>query len=106
MLNTAIGEFDTVIVASRHTAATGELADGGLNPARRVPVQAERTRDGKLEFAMRIKSLSRRGSQRPRSGLRQRDALLPLVLAAAVLVRGLAHLVGLENIICATPSLA
>jgi hypothetical protein len=24
-----------------------------------VPVQAERTRDGKLEFAMRIKSLQR-----------------------------------------------
>jgi hypothetical protein len=24
-----------------------------------VPVQAERTRDGKLEFAMRIKSLDR-----------------------------------------------
>src|SRR6185295_17755042 len=33
----------------------------------------------------------------PTSDLGQRDALLPLVLATAVLVRGLAHLIGLEE---------
>ena len=59
-LQTAIGTFDTVIVASRHTANDRRVLRMWFAPSLGwVPVQAERTRDGKLEFAMRIKSLNR-----------------------------------------------
>ena len=59
-LKTEIGTFDTVIVASRHTANDRRVLRMWFAPALGwVPVQAERTRDGKLEFAMRIKSLNR-----------------------------------------------
>ncbi len=62
-LQTAIGEFETVIVASRHTANDRRVLRMWFAPSLGwVPVQAERTRDGKLEFAMRIKSLNRPGS--------------------------------------------
>lgn len=62
-LRTAIGTFDTVIVASRHTANDRRVLRMWFAPALGwVPVQAERTSSGKLEFAMRIRSLSREGT--------------------------------------------
>jgi hypothetical protein len=63
-LKTAIGTYDTVIVTSRHTANDRRVLrmwfarDLGW-----VPVQAERTNNGKLEFAMRIRSLTREGER-------------------------------------------
>ena len=56
-LRTALGELDTVIVASQHTGNNRILRMWFAPSLGFVPVQAERTRDGKLEFAMRIKSL-------------------------------------------------
>jgi hypothetical protein len=58
-LRTALGELDTVIVASQHTGNNRILRMWFAPSLGFVPVQAERTRDGKLEFAMRIKSLQR-----------------------------------------------
>ena len=56
-LRTALGELDTVIVASQRTGNNRILRMWFAPSLGFVPVQAERTRDGKLEFAMRIKSL-------------------------------------------------
>jgi Protein of unknown function (DUF3108) len=62
-LRTALGTFDTVIVASRHTADDRRVLRMWFAPALGwVPVQAERTSSGNLEFAMRIKSLNREGT--------------------------------------------
>lgn len=58
-IRTALGELDTVIVASRQTGNNRILRMWFAPSLGFVPVQAERTRDGKLEFAMRIKSLTR-----------------------------------------------
>lgn len=59
-LNTAIGSLDTVIVASRRRGNEDRVLRMWFAPSLGfVPVQAERTRDGKLEFAIRIKSLKR-----------------------------------------------
>jgi hypothetical protein len=58
-LKTALGDLDTVIVASRRTGNNRILRMWFAPSLGFVPVQAERTRDGKLEFAMRIKSLKR-----------------------------------------------
>jgi hypothetical protein len=58
-LRTALGELDTVIVASRREGNNRILRMWFAPSLGFVPVQAERTRDGKLEFAMRIKSLRR-----------------------------------------------
>jgi hypothetical protein len=58
-LRTALGELDTVIVASRRTGNNRILRMWFAPSLGYVPVQAERSRDGKLEFAIRIKSLSR-----------------------------------------------
>src|ERR1700688_4690782 len=58
-IRTALGELDTVIVESRQ-AGNNRILRMWFAPALGfVPVQAERTRDGKLEFAMRIKTLKR-----------------------------------------------
>jgi hypothetical protein len=58
-IKTALGPLDTVIVSSRR-ANNNRLLRMWFAPALGyVPVQAERTRDGKLEFAMRIKTLQR-----------------------------------------------
>jgi len=63
-LRTAIGTYDTVIVASRHTANDRRVLRMWFAPALGwVPVQAERTSSGKLEFAMRIRSLTREGER-------------------------------------------
>ncbi|MGB6353618.1 MAG: DUF3108 domain-containing protein [Steroidobacteraceae bacterium] len=58
-LRTALGELDTVIVASQQAGNNRILRMWFAPSLGFVPVQAERTRDGKLEFAMHIKSLIR-----------------------------------------------
>jgi hypothetical protein len=58
-IRTELGELDTVIVSSRQTGNSRILRMWFAPSLGFVPVQAERTRDGKLEFAMRIKSLQR-----------------------------------------------
>jgi hypothetical protein len=58
-LRTALGELDTVVVSSRRAGNDRILRMWFAPSLGFVPVQAERTRDGKLEFAMRIKSLQR-----------------------------------------------
>jgi hypothetical protein len=58
-IRTALGELDTMIVASRRAGNNRVLRMWFAPSLGFVPVQAERTRDGKLEFAMRIKSLKR-----------------------------------------------
>jgi Protein of unknown function (DUF3108) len=55
-LRTAIGEFDTVIVTSRQAGNNRILRMWFAPTLGYMPVQAERTRDGKVEIAMRIKS--------------------------------------------------
>ena len=57
-IRTAMGELDTVIVSSRRTGNNRILRMWFAPSLGFAPVQAERTRDGKLEFAMRIKSLN------------------------------------------------
>jgi hypothetical protein len=58
-IRTALGALDTVIVTSQHAGNNRILRMWFAPSLGFVPVQAERTRDGKLEFAMRIKSLKR-----------------------------------------------
>ena len=58
-LRTALGELDTVVVSSQRTGNNRVLRMWFAPSLGYVPVQAERTRDGKLEFAMRIKTLKR-----------------------------------------------
>jgi hypothetical protein len=59
-LHTAIGTLDTLVVASRRSPTDSRVLRMWFAPSLGyIPVQAERTRDGKLEFAMRIKSLQR-----------------------------------------------
>jgi len=58
-ISTALGPLDTVIVSSRQPS-NDRILRMWFSPSRGyVPVQAERTRGGKLEFAMRIQSLNR-----------------------------------------------
>jgi hypothetical protein len=58
-IRTALGALDTVIVSSRRAGNNRILRMWFAPSLGFVPVQAERTRDGKLEFAMRIKTLKR-----------------------------------------------
>jgi hypothetical protein len=58
-IRTALGELDTVVVASSRTGNDRVLRMWFAPSLDYIPVQAERTRGGKLEFAMRIKSLKR-----------------------------------------------
>jgi hypothetical protein len=58
-IRTALGPLDTIIVSSRRAGNNRILRMWFAPSLGFVPVQAERTRDGKLEFAMRIKSLKR-----------------------------------------------
>ena len=58
-LKTDLGQIDTIIVASQRTGNNRILRMWFAPSLGFVPVQAERTRDGKLELAMRIKSLKR-----------------------------------------------
>jgi Protein of unknown function (DUF3108) len=58
-INTAVGDLDTVIVSSQRSGNNRILRMWFAPSLGYIPVQAERTRDGKLELAMRIKSLTR-----------------------------------------------
>jgi hypothetical protein len=58
-IRTALGELDTVVVSSRRTGNNRILRMWFAPSLGFAPIQAERTRDGKLEFAMRIKTLQR-----------------------------------------------
>ena len=58
-IRTALGELDTVVVSSRRAGNNRTLRMWFAPSLDYVPVQAERSRDGKLEFAMRIKTLQR-----------------------------------------------
>jgi hypothetical protein len=56
VLKTAIGQFDTVIVSSRRAGNDRVLRMWFAPSLGYLPMQAERSRGGKLEFAMRIRS--------------------------------------------------
>jgi hypothetical protein len=58
-IRTALGELDTVVVSSHRIGSNRVLRMWFAPSLGYVPVQAERSRDGKLEFAMRIKTLKR-----------------------------------------------
>ena len=58
-IRTDLGELDTVVVASHRTGNNRILRMWFAPSLGFIPVQAERTRDGKLEFAMRIKTVKR-----------------------------------------------
>ena len=64
-LRTALGELDTVIVTSQRVGNNRILRMWFAPSLGFVPVQAERSRDGKLEIAMRIKSVDRLIGLRP-----------------------------------------
>jgi hypothetical protein len=56
-IRTAIGELDTIIVTSQRTGNNRILRMWFAPSLGYVPVQAERSRDGKIEIAMRVKSI-------------------------------------------------
>jgi hypothetical protein len=56
-IRTAIGQLDTVIVTSQRTGNNRILKMWFAPSLGFVPVQAERSRDGKVEISMRIKSV-------------------------------------------------
>ena len=58
-IRTALGQLDTIVVSSQQPGNNRILRMWFAPSLGFVPVQAERTRDGKLEFAMRIKTLKR-----------------------------------------------
>ena len=58
-IRTAIGELDTVIVTSQRTGNNRVLKMWFAPSLGYVPVQAERSRDGKLEISMRLKTVDR-----------------------------------------------
>jgi hypothetical protein len=58
-IKTALGQLDTIIVASKRSGNDRILRMWFAPALGFVPVQAERTRGGKLELAMHIKSLKR-----------------------------------------------
>ena len=58
-LHTPLGELDTLVVASQRAGNNRVLKMWFAPSLGYIPVQAERSRDGKLEFAMRIKTLKR-----------------------------------------------
>jgi hypothetical protein len=56
-IRTAIGELDTIIVTSQRAGNNRILRMWFAPSLGYVPVQAERSRDGKIEIAMRVKSV-------------------------------------------------
>jgi hypothetical protein len=58
-LGTSIGEFETVIVTSQRHGSDRRLRMWFAPALGYVPVRAERSRNGKVEITMRIKSLKR-----------------------------------------------
>lgn len=69
-LKTAIGELETVIVASRQAGNNRILRMWFAPSLGFLPVQAERSRDGKVEIAMRIKSADHLVAIEPQSALK------------------------------------
>ncbi|MEA3176175.1 MAG: hypothetical protein QOF42_3586, partial [Gammaproteobacteria bacterium] len=57
-IRTAIGELDTVVVTSQRAGNNRILRMWFAPSLGFLPVQAERSRDGKVEIAMRIKSVN------------------------------------------------
>jgi len=66
-LRTALGELDTVIVTSQRVGNNRILRMWFAPSLGFVPVQAERSRDGKIEIAMRIKSIDQPAAGAPPS---------------------------------------
>ncbi len=62
-IRTALGPLDTIVVSSQRAGNNRILRMWFAPSLGFIPVQAERTRDGKLEFAMRIKTLKRQWPQ-------------------------------------------
>jgi Protein of unknown function (DUF3108) len=58
-LKTIVGELDTIVVTSQRTGNNRILRMWFAPSLGYMPVQAERSRDGKLEFAMRLRSMKR-----------------------------------------------
>jgi Protein of unknown function (DUF3108) len=58
-LKTALGELDTIVLAGKRPGSNRITRLWFAPSLGYVPVQAERTRDGKQEFAMQVKSLQR-----------------------------------------------
>ncbi|MGA9026820.1 MAG: DUF3108 domain-containing protein [Steroidobacteraceae bacterium] len=58
-IKSALGDLDTVVVASSRAGSNRVLRMWFAPSLGFIPVQAERTRDGSLEFAIRIRSLKR-----------------------------------------------
>lgn len=58
-IHTSFGDLDTIVVASQRTGNSRILRMWFAPSLGYIPVKAERWRDGKLEFAMRIKALQR-----------------------------------------------
>jgi hypothetical protein len=69
-IRTAIGELDTVIVTSQRAGNSRILRMWFAPSLGFVPVQAERSRDGKVEIAMRIKSVDQLVAIEPRPALK------------------------------------
>lgn len=65
-IRTALGELDTIIVTSQRAGNNRILRMWFAPSLGFVPVQAERSRDGKLEIAMRIKSVDHLIPLKPR----------------------------------------
>jgi hypothetical protein len=65
-IRTAIGEIDTIIVTSQRSGNNRILRMWFAPSLGFVPVQAERSRDGKVEIAMRIKSVDHLVAIEPR----------------------------------------
>jgi hypothetical protein len=66
-IRTAIGELDTVIVTSQRAGNNRILRMWFAPSLGFVPVQAERSRDGKVEIAMRVKSVDHLVPLEPRA---------------------------------------
>lgn len=58
-LHTAVGDVDTIIVSSQRNGSSRALRTWFAPALGYVPVKAERTRDGNVEFSMVIRSLKR-----------------------------------------------
>jgi hypothetical protein len=57
-IRTAIGELDTVVVTSQRAGNNRILRMWFAPSLGYLPVQAERSRDGKVEIAMRLKAIT------------------------------------------------
>jgi hypothetical protein len=69
-LRTTLGELDTVIVTSQRVGNNRILRMWFAPSLGFVPVQAERSRDGKVEIAMRIKSVDQLVAIEPRPAIK------------------------------------